>query len=685
MNPKTAFTIMRKELLDTLRDKRTLMMMIGVPVLLYPGMLLIGIQAASIHKSKLDREMSQVAIQAEDPALIQRWLAVEKKIEVLPSTDVVKDLFAGVVDAVIVAGPETLANLDKDGTAKITIRYDSTEFSSTAAMRRVRDVLEKESKSILKIRLDRTKLSEAFALPIEPAPVDTAPPQKTTGFILGLMLPMMMVVTIALGAFYPAVDLTAGEKERGTFETLLSTPAAKSEIVFGKFAAVFILAMATGLLNLASMALTSLILITQMGDMFKGLPFSMQLPMTAILSSVAVMIPLALLISAVMMGAAVMARSFKEAQNYLTPVMLLVILPATVGGLPGVELGAITQFVPIANVVLLFKALMTDKAGFDDAFNVFFSTSVFALLALLFAAWLFQREEVVLSEERGIPLSFRRSDFERRRALTPSSALTWFAVQTLLLFYGGMLLQKWHLITGLVLTEWVLILGATLALLWFLKVDFKESLNLRRLSLHHLGAGLLIGVGSLVLVIQMGLFQNRITPLPEGLKEGFAHLFSGGDTWYGLLVLLFAVSISPAICEEVLFRGAILSGLRQRLGPWAAILLTGLLFGLFHISIYRILPTGLLGIMLTYLAVRSNTIFLGMIVHGLVNGTAVLATSGYLPNALAALLDEDKIQGQWLPAWLLAFGVALLVVGVLWIELTRSRGDDYNAASKAEE
>ena len=63
----------------------------------------------------------------------------------------------------------------------------------------------------------------------------------------------------------------------------------------------------------------------------------------------------------------------------------------------------------------------------------------------------------------------------------------------------------------------------------------------------------------------------------------------------------------------------------------------------------------------------------------------MLATSGYLPNALAALLDEDKIQGQWLPAWLLAFGVALLVVGVLWIELTRSRGDDYNAASKAEE
>lgn len=685
MNPKTALTIMRKELLDTLRDKRTLIMMIGVPVLLYPGMLLVGIQAASLHKSKLDREMSQIAIQAQDPTLVKRWLSVEKKIEILDSVDPVHDLAERVVDAVVVAGPETLAKLDQDGTAKIAIRYDSTEFSSMTAMRRVREAFEKESKTILKTRLDRVKLDEAYVLPIEPDPVDTAPAEKTTGFILGLLLPMMMVVTIALGAFYPAVDLTAGEKERGTFETLLSTPAAKSDIVFGKFAAVFLLAMATGLLNLGSMAFTTLILITQMGDLFKGLPFSMHLPMTALLTSVAVMVPLALLISAVMMGAAILARSFKEAQNYLTPVMLLVVLPATIGGMPGVELGAITQFIPIANVVLLFKALMTAKAGFIEAFNVFFSTSVFAMLALLLAAWLFQREEVVLSEERGIPLSFHRSEFHPRNALTPAAALAWFAAQTLLMFYGAMLLQKWHLIGGLLLTEWMLILGTTLGLLWFLKIDFKKSLNLRPLSLHHFCAGILTGTGSLILVIQMGLLQNRFTPLPEGFKEGFEHLFSGGGTWYGLALLLFAVSVSPAICEEALFRGAILSGLRQRLGPWMAILLTGLLFGLFHISIYRILPTGLLGIMLTYLAVRSNTVLLSMIVHGLVNGTAVLLTSGYLPDALAALLDEDRIQGQWLPAWLLILGVALGVCGVLWMERTRPRENACNAASNAGE
>ncbi len=181
-----------------------------------------------------------------------------------------------------------------------------------------------------------------------------------------MILPLIMVLMIAVGAFYPAVDLTAGEKERGTFETLLSTPTSKIEIVAGKFLTVFALAMTTGILNLASMAATFILLASQIQPLLGGqINFEVHLPFQAFFIILFVMVPLAFFISAVMMSVAVMTRSFKEAQNYVTPVFMAIMLPGVFAGMPGAELTAANQFIPIYNVVLLFKDLMTGEAGFN--------------------------------------------------------------------------------------------------------------------------------------------------------------------------------------------------------------------------------------------------------------------------------------------------------------------------------
>lgn len=668
MRLRTARFILQKELLDTLRDKRTLMMMVAMPVLIYPAMLLIGLQVVSVHKGSLERGMSRVAIVAPVAAPIREWLARDAKVEIVNPDSPMDALKQGALDAVVVAQEDPNRSMENGGSANVEVCFDGTEFPSLEAMRRVRDCLEGAAEQLRKARLNNAGLPVTFFDPIVTKTLDTAPSEKATGTLMGLLLPMLMVIMVSLGAFYPAIDLTAGEKERGTFETLLSTPASKSEIVFGKFATVFVLAMTSGLLNLGSMSLTMLFVINEMGDMFPKLPFSTHLPMRALFVSAGVMVPLALLISAVTMSAAVLARSFKEAQNYLTPVMLIVMLPAMVGVMPGVDLGPVTQFMPIVNVVLLFKALMIGKAGLEAAFGVFLSTSVFAMLALLLASWLFQREEVVLSEERGLPLSLRRSDFAACDTLSPGIALAWFAIQTLLLFYGAMWLQKRHLMGGLIITEWGLILGVTVFFLWFVRTDLRRALNLRWVPLPYFAFGGLLAAGSVVWVIQAGLWQNRITPLPEGFKEGMSGIFAGGETFSGLVLVLFTIAASPAICEELLFRGAILSGMRQRLSPLPAILLVGVLFGIFHVSIYRILPTSLLGIMLTYVAVRSGSVFPGMLCHFLINASAVLVSTNRLPSRFTALLDEQQVHGNWLPPWFLALGIVLMVAGFFGLE-----------------
>lgn len=692
MNFRIVNTILRKELLDTLRDKRTLLMMVGIPIILYPAMLLFGMQAVLVQQTNLERAVARVAFEASDPALFESWLRPSPKdvlmeilssaeppvdavmsaakFKVVDSADPDADLAAGKLEVVISVGGDPRALLDENASVPIEIRFDSTGFHSRDAAGRIQEALTLARERLQTERLKEAHLPESFIKPLDVSKKDVAPPMKRTGFLMGLILPVLMILTIALGAFYPAVDLTAGEKERGTFETLLSTPASKLEIVAGKFLTVFLLAMATGLLNLLSMAASFFFMISQVSSMApnKAL-FQIQVPFQAFPLVLAAVVPLALFISALMMAVAVFARSFKEAQNYLTPFFIVITLPASIAGFPGVELGPISQFIPIANVILLFRGLMTGTVSAEALFAVFLSTILYAVLALLFAAWLFQREEVVLSEERGIPLTLRRREIRPRNHLTASWALAFFSLMIILIAFLGSVVQRTNMLGGLLVTEWGLIAAPTLLLLWFVRVRFRTALLFYRPSLTQVLGAVLMALGGMLLIIHVSTWQNRVLPLPEDMQKFFASFLGSGKTVWGLTVLLFAAALSPAVCEELLFRGALLTGLRQRLNPWACMLAVGLLFGLFHLSVYRVLPTGLIGVLLTYIALRSGSIVPGMVAHFVFNTLGILAASERLPAVLLESLASAEKTG--LPWFVTAGALALLGLGVLLIECAK--------------
>ena len=677
MKARIVRTIFFKELLDTFRDRRTLIAMVGVPVVLYPALFILATQATLIQQSRMEKTRAKVAVTGEDASRIVGWLEAEEKIEVTPSDDPLADLDAGKLDAVVTVPAGVAEALETGGTAEIEIAYDAAEVVSRKASDRIEEVMRKARDALIQDRVDRQGLVATFATPLKLTWENVAPPSKTAGSILGTILPLLMVVMLGVGAFYPAVDLTAGEKERGTFETLLSTPTSKMEIVFGKFFAVFTLSMLTGLLNLASMIATLLFQLTQIMNAAEGSDFALDItdiPPQTFAAILLVLIPLSLFISAMMMTVALLAHSFKEAQNYVTPFFMALIVPASIVAIPGVELTPGTQFIPVGNVSLLFRDLMMGKASLDAVFIVFLVTMVYALIALVIATWMFQREEVILSEESGIPLTFNRDRIEPREVPSLGTSLGIFAVVMLLIFYGATYAQTRHLHVGLVLTQYALILAPVLLAVWYVKADLKATLNLRPARWGAALGTLLMAPAWVVISIQLGVYHNRVLPAPPEMLELAEKLFAVSDLPGGVWTLLFIVAVSPAICEEVLFRGLLLSGFRQRLPQWVAILAVGVLFGFFHLSIYRLIPTGLTGIFFTYLVLRSGSIYLAMFAHVVLNGLSILIETGNFPVVVMEYLENANIEGSGLPLWVGGAALVVFAAGVLLLETTgRSR------------
>jgi sodium transport system permease protein len=588
---------------------------------------------------------------------------------VVASLDAAADLYGGQVDAVIETPPDTGKSLSQDRSVNVEVRFDAAESQSRQAMKRVSDALRDRNDKLLDERLGAHGLEGQFVRPLDIHTRNVAPPAKTTGAILGAILPMLMVVMLGVGAFYPAIDLTAGEKERGTFETLLSTPTLTAELVYGKFLAVFCLSLLAGLLNLCSLLLTLGVQFAQLSSERMILQISM--PPLTVLAILVVLIPLAFLISALMMTAAMFARTFKEAQNIMTPFLLAVMFPAMLAAIPGTELTTGYQFVPIANVALLFKDLMTGKSGLQDFFAVFISTTAFALLALSAAVWIFKREEMILAEEHAIPFTLRRAEFVPRRVLTPGMALFLFAVVLLFIFYAGTYVQGLNLMWGLLATQWLLVLAPTLLYLAYTRTNIRDALNLRAPRPGAVLGTLIVGAAWAVVVVQLGYWQNRVLPMPPEIAKAMAGLYQGRDTTPALLALLFVAAFSPAVCEESLFRGAMLSAFKRRWPAWMAIVVTGLLFGLLHVSVHRMPVTAASGIVLAYLVYRTGSIYTSMLAHFMLNAASLLAAARF-----SSFIDAYRIDQEGEPLWFFGLALAVLVLGILIVEfLGRSKED----------
>ncbi|HEX2188236.1 MAG TPA: ABC transporter permease subunit/CPBP intramembrane protease [Longimicrobiaceae bacterium] len=658
MNWRVVRSVLGKELRETLRDRRTLMMMVVFPIFLYPVLFVLMQQLALFGQKSLESEPVRVVVSGSPEAAA--FLARDTALRVVAaSVPAERAVGAGEAEAAVVLAPAP-----EGGTGAALVLYDGSSDRSQYARDLVGDRLDAWSDTVLARRLAARGLPASFARPLAVADSSVATARQVGGYTLGRILPLVLILMTVLGAFYPAIDLAAGEKERGTLETLLTAPVPAREIVAGKFAAVAIIGFSAAALNLGSMLLT-----------FQSGVFSLQaagmgefsIPASAVLVILAMLFPLAVLFSALFLGIAVRSQSFKEAQNALTPVYIVSFLPAVLATVPGISFTPAVAVVPVAGVAFLFRGLLQGDAPLLPSALALASTAVYALLALRFAARNFGREEVLFGTGSGTASTAGMAERVRawraagRGIPLPAESLAFVAGVGLLYFYLGGALQAKLLERGLLVSEWLLLALPAVAFAALGPYDARRTLALRAPSARGLAAGLLVILGGLPLGWGIGWVQTFFLPFPREFMLALEKLLTAGDAGR-MIWLLLLVALTPAVCEELVFRGVLLQGLGREMRMWRAVGLSALVFGAFHLSFetaVRFVPTAWIGLLIGYVVWHTRSLFAGMLMHFVNNGLAVLIVS--TPSLRGALFTPE---GE--PPWLLvAASPVLLAAGVL--------------------
>ncbi|HEX8362280.1 MAG TPA: ABC transporter permease subunit/CPBP intramembrane protease [Longimicrobium sp.] len=622
MNVRTVGTVLRKELRETLRDRRTLFMMLVIPTLLYPALFVLMEQLALFGQRKLEERPPAVAVAGADD--VRGFLARDSLLRVVPAAEAPAEARrAGRVQAAVVVE----AAADAEATRGVRVLFDESEDRSRRAQQIVSVRLAAWSDSLLARRLAARGLPRSFAAPLAVADSSVATAQEAGGYALGRFLPGILVLMTLLGAFYPAIDLAAGEKERGTLETLLTAPVPARDIVAGKFLAVALLAMTAAMVNLLSMLLTFQSGIFRFA---KAANLQFSLPWGSALLVLAGLIPLAILFSALFLGIAVRSQSFKEAQNALTPVQLAVIVPVMLVALPGIEATPLIAALPVAGVALLFRDLMSGTARLGPSLIAFGASVAYAALALWFAARAFGREDVLFGSgsatRAGWAERLRGWRSGERGVPSPAQGFAFIAAVALLYFHLGAALQGGLGERGLLLSE-LLVLGAPAVALAVLgPYDVRRTLALRRPSGRTLAAALLIALGGIPLGWGIGWLQLQFFPQAAEALGGLEKLVTATDARRALWLLVL-VAATPAVCEELVFRGVLLQSLGRELTAARAVAVSALVFGAFHVSnetAIRFLPTAWIGVLMGYVVWRSRSVFASMLMHFVNNGAVVL-------------------------------------------------------------
>ena len=652
------WVVFRKELRETLRDRRTLLMMIVVPVLLYPVLLVVSEQILLFGQRRLEERAAPVGLVGEVP---DELLALVDSTPGLRRVWVGEDAGAAVRSDSVAAVAEIGAE-GAGGSRPVTVLYDAASDRSQRGRRELVGVLSAWRDTLLARRLLARGLAPGFARPIEVADSSVARPTEVGGYAMGRILPLLLVVITLLGAFYPAIDLAAGEKERGTLETLLTAPVPPRAVVVGKFVTVALIAVVAAALNLGSMLLTFQ---TGMLQLTRALGLEVSLPLRSVALIFLTLVPLAVLFGALFLGLAVRASSFKEAQNALTPVYMVVLVPAMLPMFPGIDFTPLLAVVPVAGVSFFFRDLMTGDAHLFTGALVLGSSVLYAVLALLFAARSFGSEAVLFGagEEADTTapgwLERLRGRAAAGRVPGPEAAVLFVAGVAVLFFWFGVTLQLRLGERGLLASEWLLLFVPALLFLRLGGYDATRTLSLRTPAPGALGAALLLVVGAVPVAWLIGWLQTFFLPVPQEVLQGLERLVTA-ESPRRLAWLLLLLAVTPAFCEEIVFRGVLLGG-TQRLSTWRVVVLNGVVFGAFHLSFetaIRFLPTAWLGIVIAWAVLRSRSIWVGALMHLLNNATIVLLAS--VPKLREMLADPNAPP----PLWLLPVAAAALFLGV---------------------
>lgn len=525
-------------------------------------------------------------------------------------------------------------------------------------------------------------LPSSLSSPMQLGHVDTAPVTVRQAVRWSKLLPFVMLIWALTGAFYPAVDLCAGEKERGTLETLLSSPARRREIVWGKLLTINVFSIGSALLNLMSMQLTT-------GMVVKSLAASGTaniadtlgpVPVHALGWLVLLLLPMSAFFSALALAVAALARSTKEGQYYLMPLLLVTLPLVGLPMIPSMEMNLGTSLIPISGAVFLVRSLIEGRIA--EAMlhlpAVVLMTGFCCWLATRWAIRQFESESVMFHEGGKWDLKIWLHHLWRDREDTaqPSVALLCGVLILVSRFFMQFFVgaQASVIVTTVALQVGLILLPCVI-MACMLTRSPRRALRIHRTQWSHVAAAGLIGFALHPSYVIIGKAIQETFPFsPETLSalKHFEQMLFQQELW----VLLLTLAMLPAVCEELAFRGFIFGGLLRKQGIVRAIIVSSLFFGFTHAVLQQSIAASLMGVVLGLIAWRTGGVFCTILVHAVNNSLSLLigwcgANDHPVPGALRWAIQADPDGWSYRPEW--QFMSVVLSFALMLILFQRSR------------
>lgn len=669
MNTKIIRTLIKKEMLDVFRDKKTVIMMLVVPVILYPLIFIGAMQVVAAISSSMDTQNYRIAVDAEDGGAFLHTLeekgentkeddevSYQLTIYDVQSMDSSQDYMTKLreeeIDAYVVGKMQ-------DAKVRYDVYYLSSITNSSYAGNIVMEALDELREDMTKDKIWQAGLHTSDILePILYEKQDIATNEQSLGSIMGAVLPFMLVISLLMGTMYPAIDTTAGERERGTLETILTLPVTNRQLIVSKFITVATIGMISAFLNILSMGGIAFYVYQLMELETDTHAFNVAKFIPAILVCILAVFAFSLFISAITMCVTSFAKSYKEANNYITPLMLVVMFIGYIGFIPNIELTQTMAMVPVANICLLIKNMLIFKIDYALIAVVLLANIAYAVLAILFLSKIYDSEAILFGDAKGGFQLFEKRD-NLQKGGVPVMSDVWFvvALTIVLIMYVGSILQIKFGLAGVFGTQMIILL-VPLGVILYTKKDIRQSYGFQKTGIKSYLGGFftIIGMFLINIVISTGL-ASLFPESSDNVVTVFSDLMDGN-----IFTVLLVIAVAPAICEEMMFRGMLFHAMKARYRIVTAIGAVAVLFGIYHMSLIKFIPTGLLGLVLCYIVYVTGSIYPAMLMHFINNALSVLISC--YPEQIEAVFPVFYQMTLSVSDILLLLGAGLIFLGI---------------------
>ncbi|MBL8889587.1 MAG: CPBP family intramembrane metalloprotease [Planctomycetaceae bacterium] len=734
--------VFRREIIDQWRDRRTLLTVIFLPLLLYP---ILGLGMLQMMQFMSEKPTRVVVVGSEhlvggdadvvplfvsdgwNKELVSEKDATLSKVEQLPFLDnevseaaqnlvhvesdsspqhaewrqkVQAELVAQSADVMLWITPTAnVATKDTSGPAgsessaprlQFQLFQNSSSDQSRIAASRVEAILSTWYAANQK-RARADELAAATGPAIDYTANDLAPREQIQSQLWARILPFILFLWTLTGAFYAAVDGCAGEKERGTLEALLVTPATRRQIVVGKLCTTMTFSLASGLVNLIGTIGTGLFVTSQLSSFnAPGLSQFGPPPLSALGWLLVGAIPISALFSAISLSVAAFARSSKEGQHYLLPILMASLPLLTLPLLPGVQMDLGLSLVPISGLMFWLRALIEGEYwnALRYTLPIFIVNGWCVYLAISWAVLQFQHETVLFRPvERFSLVAWLAAVFRRSEPWPSISQVVLLVglIAGLKVFWQGVAPHPidWPSFvahTVIVLTGAVAVPAIVLA---FTSTRAPlETLQLRRASFPMIFGAMAMAFCFHPLIVAFQQWVMTLYPLSVDAGQLQSVLNNILDGSPGMWAILLVMAVTPAVCEELAFRGFILSGLRRALKPVNAIFVTAVLFGAMHGLLQQSIVASATGVLLGFVAFRTGSLWPCIAYHATHNALTLqfaffnpesIAQSKLLSFLLEAQVNEQQ---QLVSLGYAPLPAAFMIICGVWIAWSLNPGSN---------